>query len=83
MVTGIAWVLQGLSLLFALLWTINWFRFRTASRGHSAMITDVILLWATNIAFLLHPEWSRFHLLWVVPACLIVGFFLALIVFRR
>jgi hypothetical protein len=55
------------SALFAVYWTVEWFRHRNLSIGHFVQIICALMLWGVVLYFYFSPEVSRFHMLWAMP----------------
>jgi hypothetical protein len=60
--------------IFTIIWTINWIVYRGMSRGHFWSVVEAVLMWVLVIYFFLHPDISRFHLIWAAPVTFVIGF---------
>ncbi len=74
MLENIIWILI---IIFSIIWTINWIMHARKSRGHFWSIIEIILLWTLVVYFFIHPEISRFHLIWLAPLTFVIGFFVS------
>lgn len=61
------------SIIFASLWTVGWLLFRKYSLGHAVQIYPCVAMWMAIRAVHNEDLPSAYHLLWLMPACLVVG----------
>jgi hypothetical protein len=61
-------LIYGASVAFAMYWFIGWLNYRQLSIGHSASFICAGMLMGVVAFFRLHPDISRYHMLWAMPA---------------